>query len=324
MKLSGEGTMHPMSADPVHTTSGNEGIPLPAVPETYGFPIATRAVFVVGALLCTGLAVAAPWIWPGEERLWIGRLFFLGFGVLAALCAWMSQQHVVVDAQGITWRGCGRAARQVAWNELRQARERSTAQILEVHGLPGAPAIKIPFIYKDFARLRGIICQAAANASALQETGSQGQLPATFEANRAYFVVVYIMAALMLVGAGLCFSEAVRSDKWGALGGCLALALFFGGMGAFRWHALTVESDRIVLKALLRLREIPLAEVASAEIETVVLSQAGIASGARMHLVILFKNGKRLNLGSLQETMRARDVIEAARRAAGETGKVDG
>jgi hypothetical protein len=308
--------MHPMSAQTVHTTSGDEVVSLPVVPESYRFPLATRVTFVLGVILFLGLALAAPLLWPGEAELWIGQLIFLGFGLLSALCVWLSQQYVTVDAQGITWRSWGRAARHIEWNQLREARARSTAQTLELHGLPGEPVIKVPFFIKDFARLRGLVAHAAAKAGIAKKKKKSRDLPVTFRANRAYFVVTYLMAALFaLTGlGGLLFPQVIPADSW-SLVGCLALALLFAGTGGWHWRSLTVDADRLVLRALLRHREIFLSDVASAEIETVVLSQAGISGRAQMRLVVLLKNGKQLRLSGMGEARRACEVIEAARKA---------
>src|SRR5262245_7644054 len=60
--------------------------------------------------------------------------FFLAFEVPTVVIFWLSMSRIEIDPEGLTGFRLGLASRRLAWQEIRQIRERPSWSLLELQG----------------------------------------------------------------------------------------------------------------------------------------------------------------------------------------------
>jgi hypothetical protein len=240
-------------------------------------------------------------------------LIFLAFALLEAWALWASLERVETDATGITWKRPGLKSRHLDWTEICRGgvHERPVWGALELQDEAGRRRIALSYILVNFPRLRALVFTNVPQLGASAATARQTSLPTTFRRGMSPYIFLG-SGCLFFLGLGVAASQ---SELLAAV--CLwASGLLILGILVWSWHSLTVDHDRIILHALIRRREIPLADVTATKIEDIAIRMYGIPSGGQINLVLDLKEGKSLKLGCFKDqTLFARELIESTRKA---------
>jgi hypothetical protein len=254
-------------------------------------------------------------LWGGDGQAGWGDprvvCIFLGIAILGIFSLWYYDIRITIETNKIVSRRFRCVPTALAWNEIRFVRETGTHLIL--HGGPGDPVVKIDYGLVGFERLREAILRAApaAGIGAPDANPQQINLPMTFHRNLVGFALELGLWGLVLVaGTWLLFEGALKTTIAGVVG--LSIAVYEGAKCVSDWLHVTVDDDKITLRALFRVREIPFSAIESVDVATeVTYSQHGKA--VQMHLRLILTNRTVLILTSfINQALYMRAVIEHA------------
>lgn len=237
---------------------------------------------------------------------WLSLALLLG----ATFAGWYSHKRVELDADGIQSMLPGMAPRRLSWTQVRRIRE--AADGLELQGDPDV-TVRIDFLLAEIERLREIIIHHCPQAVPGRIAGDKGpeHFPVTFYVPLSGAVFLFAFGVLMLAGGAFICWQGVNLRLGLATISVSALLLVYP---LFAWHSLTVDCEKLTINAALRRRDIPLDDIAAAEIE-MVRPHGSDAIRVLEIAVLKLTNGKTLRLGRFREgAIHVRELVNAALR----------